>query len=88
MPIYDYRCKECQFETEILQKTSEGDKKVCPQCKKETFERCVSAPRFRLGGGGWYETDEKPKDKQRNVVQGEGGCQKSSCSSQNGTCSS
>jgi predicted nucleic acid-binding Zn ribbon protein len=27
----------------------------------------VSAPRFRLKGGGWYETDFK-KDNQRNVL--------------------
>ena len=36
--------------------------------------RAVSAPQFRLAGGGWYETDfKKDGDKKRNLASGEGG---------------
>ncbi len=68
MPLYDYICKDCQHETEFLLRSDETGPSQCPKCLKETFERKVCAPRFRLGGGGWYETDEKPKAKQRNIV--------------------
>lgn len=39
----------------------------CPSCGKAGLRRLISAPRFRLKGGGWYETDFK-KDKQRNLA--------------------
>lgn len=53
---------------EVLQKPQDKDLTKCPECHQESLERKVSAPRFRLGGTGWYETDEKPKSKQRNIA--------------------
>jgi predicted nucleic acid-binding Zn ribbon protein len=38
----------------------------CPECGEPALKRLLSAPRFRLKGKGWYETDFK-KDNQRNV---------------------
>jgi predicted nucleic acid-binding Zn ribbon protein len=38
----------------------------CPECGEPALKRLISAPRFRLKGKGWYETDFK-KDNQRNV---------------------
>jgi len=38
----------------------------CPECDAAQLQRMLSAPRFRLKGKGWYETDFK-KDNQRNV---------------------
>jgi hypothetical protein len=36
--------------------------------------RLLSAPQFRLAGGGWYETDfKKDGDKKRNLVEGSSG---------------
>lgn len=68
MPIYDFRCKECQHEMELFLKSNEADPSTCPECQKESLVRCLSAPKFRLSGSGWYETDEKPQAKQRNVT--------------------
>jgi putative FmdB family regulatory protein len=59
MPIYEYECSNCKFYVEALQKISEAPLKQCPSCKKQTLKRLVSAPVFRLKGGGWYETDFK-----------------------------
>jgi predicted nucleic acid-binding Zn ribbon protein len=39
----------------------------CPSCGKPGLQRLLSAPRFRLKGQGWYETDFKT-DKQRNIA--------------------
>jgi putative FmdB family regulatory protein len=72
MPIYEYECSNCKFYVEALQKISEAPLKQCPSCKKQTLQRLVSAPVFRLKGGGWYETDFKSDDEgKRNLAKGD-----------------
>ncbi len=63
MPIYEYQCKSCQHELEVLQKMSADPLQKCPECGKEELKKKVSATAFRLKGGGWYETDFKTGDK-------------------------
>jgi putative FmdB family regulatory protein len=69
MPIYEYRCGSCSHELEALQKISDSPLRKCPECGKLTLRRLISAPVFRLKGGGWYETDFKGGDKKRNLVE-------------------
>jgi putative FmdB family regulatory protein len=72
MPIYEYECTNCKFYVESLQKISDPPLKKCPSCKKQTMKRLVSAPVFRLKGGGWYETDFKSdQEAKRNLAAGE-----------------
>ena len=72
MPIYEYECSNCKFYVEALQKISEAPLRQCPSCKKQTLKRLVSAPVFRLKGGGWYETDFKSdQEGKRNLAGGE-----------------
>ena len=59
MPIYEYRCLECGFQDEYLQKVTEPQLTVCPACGKETFKKLLSAAGFQLKGSGWYATDFK-----------------------------
>jgi putative FmdB family regulatory protein len=59
MPIYEYRCSECGFQEEFLQKHSDPQLTVCPSCGKETFKKLLSAAGFQLKGSGWYATDFK-----------------------------
>lgn len=69
MPIYEYRCEACGRQHEALQKVSDKPLKACPSCGKRALKRLMSAPRFRLKGAGWYETDFKSdKDKKRNLA--------------------
>jgi putative FmdB family regulatory protein len=70
MPIYEYACKNCNYTLDALQKMSEDPLVECPECGKPTLKRLISAPRFRLKGQGWYETDFK-KDNQRNLAVGD-----------------
>ena len=67
MPIYEYACRSCGHEFETLQKISEPPLVDCPACGAAELRKKVSAARFRLKGGGWYETDFKSGDK-KNVV--------------------
>src|SRR5262245_32394111 len=59
MPIYEYRCGECGFQKEYMQRMSDAPLKECPQCGKRSFNKLVSAAGFQLKGTGWYATDFK-----------------------------
>ena len=61
MPIYEYQCEACGHVFDSLQKISEAPLTKCPDCGAEALKKLVSAPAFRLKGGGWYETDAKRK---------------------------
>ena len=50
-------------------KADGSDPRKCPACGRATLRRLVSAPVFRLKGGGWYETDFKAdKEGKRNIA--------------------
>ena len=66
MPIYAYACKDCDHTLDALQKIADAPLVDCPDCGEPALKRLLSAPRFRLKGQGWYETDFK-KDNQRNL---------------------
>ena len=69
MPFYEYQCKSCGHDLEAMQKISDPPLKKCPQCGKTQLQRLMSAPVFRLKGGGWYETDFKgDQDNKRNLA--------------------
>jgi putative FmdB family regulatory protein len=57
MPIYAYRCDECGFAKDVLQKISDPVLSVCPACDKPSFKKQVTAAGFQLKGTGWYVTD-------------------------------
>jgi putative FmdB family regulatory protein len=70
MPIYAFACDACGHAFDRLQKLSDADPAACPACGAEgRVHRQLTAPQFRLAGGGWYETDfKKDGDKKRNLA--------------------
>jgi putative FmdB family regulatory protein len=69
MPFYEYQCKSCGHDLEAMQKISEPPLRKCPHCGKSQLQRLMSAPVFRLKGGGWYETDFKgDSDNKKNLA--------------------
>lgn len=69
MPFYEYECSSCKHHLEAMQKISDAPLKKCPECGRNTLKRLMSAPAFRLKGGGWYETDFKnDADRKRNLA--------------------
>ena len=63
MPIYEYACGACEHRFETIQRASEEPLKDCPACGASALKKLLSAPVFRLKGGGWYETDFKTGNK-------------------------
>ncbi|MCA9105107.1 MAG: zinc ribbon domain-containing protein [Pirellulaceae bacterium] len=42
MPLYEYRCQDCQRECELLIRGSEQP--VCPSCQSKRLEKQLSVP--------------------------------------------
>lgn len=56
MPIYEYRCSDCEQIFEEWLKTFDEAPRSCPVCGGRA-DRIVSNTSFVLKGGGWYVTD-------------------------------
>ncbi len=61
MPIYEYKCEDCQAEFEEWQKFSDPPVDKCPKCGGKA-SRLISRSTFILKGTGWYVTDYARKD--------------------------
>ena len=59
MPIYAYKCSDCGFEQDVMQKMSDAPLTECPSCGKPAFAKQLSAAGFHLKGSGYYATDFK-----------------------------
>lgn len=57
MPIYGFSCTACGHSFDRLQKIADPVPEACPACAAAAVKRQITAPSFRLAGGGWYETD-------------------------------
>jgi putative FmdB family regulatory protein len=56
MPLYEYRCVECNRTHEVIQRFSDPDPAGCSVCGGD-LERLLSAPSIRFKGSGWYIND-------------------------------
>jgi putative FmdB family regulatory protein len=56
MPIYEYRCNECQQIFEEWQHDFREREVPCPVCNS-IAKRLISSTSFVLKGSGWYVTD-------------------------------
>jgi putative FmdB family regulatory protein len=53
MPIYEYRCQDCEAVFEIfVSSASDGDKVVCKKCESKNVIKQISSFSSRLAGGG------------------------------------
>ena len=72
MPIYEYKCEECEHIEEVLQKSTEGFYflgKSCPNCGSVgNMSRMLSMGSFHLKGSGWYKDGYGLKQKQETTT--------------------
>ena len=66
MPIYEYRCKVCREEFEVIQKITEEPLTSKPDCgtMECEVEKMISSTSFVLKGGGWYKDGYSKKEKE------------------------
>ncbi|MFZ1289373.1 MAG: FmdB family zinc ribbon protein [Melioribacteraceae bacterium] len=68
MPTYDYKCSDCGYIFEELQKMTDELLKVCPKCsgKLNRLIGAGAAPIFK--GTGFYQTDYKNSKKSPDSI--------------------
>ncbi len=64
MPIYEYRCENCGFQKEHLQKMDAPELTTCPSCSQAAYKKLISASSFQLKGDGWYKSSPTPPSPQ------------------------
>lgn len=84
MPIYEYECQQCGHTLDALEKISDSPQRKCPECGRLKLKRLVSAPKFRLKGEGWYETDFKSENKRNLADSGNESAPKESAKAESG----
>ncbi len=60
MPLYPYRCTQCGYKFEKIQRFNAKPEKVCPKCGG-ALERTLTAPGLSFKGAGWYVNDYAAK---------------------------
>lgn len=61
MPIYEYKCEKCGKVFDVLQKLNSDPVETCIDCGGKV-EKLISSSSFQFKGSGWYVTDYKKKD--------------------------
>ena len=61
MPLYEYECEACQKRFERIQKFSDPQVDVCPNCGKGPVRKLLSSPAIQFKGSGFYITDYAKK---------------------------
>ncbi len=61
MPIYEYRCDDCEQVFEAIQRISDEPLDACRRCGGAAH-RIVSSPAIQFLGTGWYVTDYARKN--------------------------
>lgn len=79
MPIYAYKCADCGFEQDEMQKVSDAPLTTCPKCGSAGYaKRLTAGAGFHLKGSGYYATDfkggTKPKTEAPSPACGTGAC--------------
>lgn len=71
MPIYEYECRKCNAQIEIMQKMTDKPLVKCTKCGGR-LEKQWSSTSFHLKGTGWYVTDYAAKKSEPKVETKEG----------------
>jgi len=59
MPTYEYKCKDCGHQFDIVQSFSDDALTKCPSCKKKALRKVFSPPGVTFKGSGFYKTDSR-----------------------------
>ena len=64
MPIYKFKCTECQHEFTLIRKMSDNSEVLCENCSSNLTNKLISKSSFTLKGNGWYKDGYSEKTKE------------------------
>ncbi|MGB9697396.1 MAG: FmdB family zinc ribbon protein [Ignavibacteria bacterium] len=77
MPIFEYRCENCNTKFEILHKSSEHqDEIICPSCGSKNYKKLFSVFSASMGDSG---SDSSCSDGSCSAPSYGGGCASGLC---------
>jgi putative FmdB family regulatory protein len=82
MPLYEYQCENCQKRFERIQKFSDPQVEVCPNCGKGPVRKLLSSPAIQFKGSGFYITDYAKKSTSEAGSKSSGSSESSGSSSE------
>lgn len=59
MPTYQYRCKDCNTDLELVQKFTDDSLTECPSCDGGSLRKVFNAVGVVFKGSGFYRTDSR-----------------------------
>lgn len=59
MPTYEYRCKECGHQFDIVQSFQDDALTECPSCGQATLKKVFGSVGISFKGSGFYKTDSR-----------------------------
>ena len=62
MPTYQYRCRDCDEELEVVQAFTDDALTKCPACKG-SLRKVFAAPGISFKGSGFYKNDSRGSTK-------------------------
>ena len=63
MPTYEYECKKCARQFEVVRSFKDEEGGICPTCG-HVGQRIYAAPPLLFKGSGFYVTDSRKKSGQ------------------------
>ena len=90
MPLYTYRCKECEHQFDIRQSFSEDPLVDCPKCGRPALRKVINQVGVVFKGSGFYVNDSKsnnpaaPSGKSKSE-NGDGGSSKEAAADSSGS---
>jgi putative FmdB family regulatory protein len=59
MPTYEYRCKSCDHQFDIVQAFTDDALTQCPACGEPTLKKVFGNVGITFKGSGFYKTDSR-----------------------------
>lgn len=59
MPTYEYRCKSCDHQFDIVQSFADDALTECPACHEPTLKKVFGNVGITFKGSGFYKTDSR-----------------------------
>jgi putative FmdB family regulatory protein len=59
MPTYEYKCRDCGHQLEVVQSFTDDTLTKCPSCRKKALRKVFSPVGIAFKGSGFYKTDSR-----------------------------